>query len=47
MGIGYFAQAYVQHKTDGVGHAKATRDPGRVTTKALAPSFEGEKLRFK
>jgi hypothetical protein len=37
----------VQHRTDGVGRAKATRDPGGVTTKALAPSFEGEKLRFK
>ncbi len=37
----------VQHRTDGVGRAKATRDPGGVTTKALAPSFSGEKLRFK
>jgi len=27
----------VQHRTDGVGRAKATRDPGGVTTKALAP----------
>ena len=37
----------VQHRTDGVGRAKATRDPSGVTTKALAPSFEGEKLRLK
>jgi hypothetical protein len=37
----------VQHRTDGVGRAKATWDPSGVTTKALVPSFEGEKLRFK
>ena len=40
-------ESQVQHRTDGVGRAKATRDPSGVTTKALAPSFEGEKLRFK
>jgi hypothetical protein len=41
----------VYNRTDRVGRAKATReatrDSGGVTTKAPAPSFEGEKLRFK
>jgi hypothetical protein len=46
-GLGPYAPSRVQHRTDGVGRAKATRGPGGVTTKALAPSFEGEKLCFK